>query len=77
MVSRAKLAGGAVLGLGYLFLFIPILSVVVYSFNESRLVTVWQGFSTKWYGELLHDERVYSMRSVCRSASPPSLRPAR
>jgi putrescine transport system permease protein len=54
----AKVAGGAVLTLGYLFLFIPILSVVVYSFNESRLVTVWSGFSTKWYGELVHDDRV-------------------
>ena len=54
----AKVAGGAVLTLGYLFLFIPILSVVVYSFNESRLVTVWSGFSTKWYGELVHDDHV-------------------
>ena len=30
--------------------------LVIYSFNESRLVTVWAGFSTKWYGELLRDE---------------------
>ncbi len=58
-VSRsAKVAGGAVLGLGYAFLFAPIISVIVYSFNESRLVTVWSGFSTKWYGELAHDQRV-------------------
>jgi putrescine transport system permease protein len=58
-VSRgAKIAGGTVLGLGYAFLFTPILSVVVYSFNESRLVTVWSGFSTKWYGELARDGRV-------------------
>jgi putrescine transport system permease protein len=58
-VSRgAKIAGGTVLGLGYIFLFAPILSVIVYSFNESRLVTVWSGFSTKWYGELAHDGRV-------------------
>jgi hypothetical protein len=38
------------LAFGYAFLYIPILSLIVYSFNESRLVTVWGGFSTKWYG---------------------------
>jgi len=53
-----RIAGGLVLALGYLFLFIPILSVVFYSFNASRLVTVWGGFSTKWYGELVQDDRV-------------------
>ena len=36
------------LALGYLFLYGPILSLVVYSFNASRLVTVWGGFSPKW-----------------------------
>lgn len=55
---RAGIAGGLVLAAGYLFLFIPILSVVFYSFNASRLVTVWGGFSTKWYGELVQDDRV-------------------
>jgi putrescine transport system permease protein len=38
---------------GFAFLYIPILSMIVFSFNESRLVTVWGGFSFKWYGELL------------------------
>ena len=37
---------------GFAFLYVPILSMIVYSFNESRLVTVWSGFSFKWYGEL-------------------------
>jgi putrescine transport system permease protein len=37
---------------GFAFLYVPILSMIVYSFNESRLVTVWGGFSVKWYGEL-------------------------
>jgi len=55
---KSNIAGGLVLTLCYLFLFIPILSVVFYSFNESRLVTVWGGFSTKWYGELVQDDRV-------------------
>ncbi len=42
--------------LGYGFLYIPIVSLVVYSFNESKLVTVWGGFSSKWYVELIHNE---------------------
>ncbi len=41
---------------GYAFLYLPILSLIVYSFNESRLVTVWAGFSTRWYGELFRNE---------------------
>lgn len=42
--------------LGYGFLYLPIVTLVVFSFNSSRLVTVWQGFSIKWYVSLLHDE---------------------
>jgi putrescine transport system permease protein len=44
--------------LGFAFLYAPIISLVVFSFNESRLVTVWGGFSTKWYGELLQDQQM-------------------
>ncbi|MEO0903304.1 MAG: ABC transporter permease [Pseudomonadota bacterium] len=44
------------LTLGFAFLYIPMIVVIIYSFNESRLVTVWGGFSTKWYGELLQNE---------------------
>ena len=44
------------LTLGFAFLYIPMIVVIIYSFNESRLVTVWGGFSTKWYGELLRNE---------------------
>lgn len=44
--------------LGFAFLYIPILSVIVFSFNESRLVTVWGGFSTQWYGVLLDDRQM-------------------
>jgi putrescine transport system permease protein len=46
--------------LGFAFLYVPILSMVVYSFNESKLVTVWGGFSTRWYGRLLEDEQLIS-----------------
>lgn len=44
------------LTLGFAFLYLPMLLLVIYSFNASRLVTVWAGFSTQWYGELLRDE---------------------
>lgn len=43
---------------GFAFLYIPILSLIVYSFNASRLVTVWGGFSTKWYVELFQNQQV-------------------
>jgi len=44
------------LTLGLAFLYLPMLTLIVYSFNQSRLVTVWGGFSTKWYGELLQND---------------------
>lgn len=40
------------------FLYGPILVLVAWSFNASRLVTVWGGFSTRWYGELLQDRQI-------------------
>jgi putrescine transport system permease protein len=43
---------------GFTFLYVPIISVVVYSFNASKLVTVWAGFSTKWYAALLRDRQI-------------------
>ena len=44
--------------LGFSFLYAPILILVFYSFNESRLVTVWSGFSIKWYFELFRDKQM-------------------
>lgn len=44
--------------IGFVFLYAPILSLIFFSFNESRLVTVWTGFSTKWYGELFQDQQI-------------------
>lgn len=49
-----------VAALGFSFLYAPIVSLVVFSFNENRLVTVWSGFSTKWYGELFADPQMLS-----------------
>lgn len=43
---------------GFVFLYAPILSLIFFSFNESRLVTVWTGFSTKWYGELFQNRQI-------------------
>jgi putrescine transport system permease protein len=48
------------LALGFAFLYLPILSLVVYSFNDNKLVTVWSKFSVKWYGVLLQDEPILS-----------------
>ena len=44
--------------LGFGFLYIPILILVIYSFNASKLVTVWGGFSTQWYVELFRDPQI-------------------
>ncbi|MGH8193707.1 MAG: ABC transporter permease subunit [Woeseiaceae bacterium] len=48
----------SMLAFGYAFLYVPLVSVVIYSFNNSRLATVWGGFSTRWYGELLRNDDV-------------------
>ncbi|MBB4227706.1 ABC transporter permease [Rhizobium mongolense] len=42
--------------LGFAFLYLPIVLLVIFSFNESKLVTVWGGFSTKWYTQLLYNQ---------------------
>jgi putrescine transport system permease protein len=53
-----RLGPGLVLALvaGFAFLYLPIVALIAYSFNTSRLVTVWGGFSTRWYGALLQNE---------------------
>jgi putrescine transport system permease protein len=48
----------AILFLGIAILYIPILVLITYSFNASPLVNVWGGFSTAWYGQLLHNRQV-------------------
>lgn len=59
---------------GYAFLYVPIALLILYSFNESRLVTVWGGFSTKWYVELFNNEQLVnaallSLRIAAASAT--------
>ena len=63
---------------GYAFLYVPLALVVLYSFNDSRLVTVWGGFSLRWYGELLRSGDVLaaawlSVRIAAASASGATL----
>jgi putrescine transport system permease protein len=43
---------------GYAFLYVPIISVIIYSFNDSRLVTLWGGFSVRWYVALFRNDQV-------------------
>ncbi|WP_202112476.1 MULTISPECIES: ABC transporter permease subunit [unclassified Gilliamella] len=50
---------GLILLVVFSFLYIPMIILVVYSFNSSRLVTVWAEFSTKWYFELMHNEELF------------------
>ena len=55
-----RLLGSGYLTLVFLFLYVPTACVVFYSFNESQLVTVWSGFSFKWYRALTTDEELVS-----------------
>lgn len=52
--------GRAWLAAGYTFLFVPIVALVVYSFNDSPLPNVWRGFTLRWYQSLIHDTEFIS-----------------
>jgi putrescine transport system permease protein len=59
---------------GFAFLYVPLLSLIVYSFNKSRLVTLWGGFSTEWYSKLfantqIIDAALLSIRIAALSAT--------
>ncbi|WP_395771413.1 ABC transporter permease subunit [Arenimonas sp.] len=60
-VSRFSIG---MLVVGFLFLYLPMFSLIVYSFNESKLVTVWAGFSTKWYFELFRDQQMIDAAKI-------------
>ncbi len=57
-MNRRSLALTSIVAFGYALLYVPILSVVIYSFNDSRLVTLWGGFSLRWYASLLSDHQL-------------------
>src|SRR5262245_65509174 len=55
-MRRSSWFNVASVALGLAFLYLPIAILVIYSFNASRLVTVWGGWSTRWYEVLWHDK---------------------
>jgi putrescine transport system permease protein len=57
-MNRRSLLLAGIVAFGYALLYVPIVSVVVYSFNDSRLVTLWGGFSLRWYAGLLSDDEL-------------------
>jgi putrescine transport system permease protein len=63
-----------ILFLGYLFLYLPLICIVIYSFNESRLTVNWTGFSLKWYKALVSNPIILratftSLKVACLSAT--------
>jgi putrescine transport system permease protein len=58
MIGGRSLTLFTILCFGIAFLYVPILVLIGYSFNASALVSVWGGFSTRWYGELLHNRQI-------------------
>src|SRR5215813_2598831 len=74
-ISRFNMAS---LTLGLAFLYLPIIILVIYSFNASRLVTVWGGWSLRWYHEFFNDSAMIeaawmSLRVAATSASIATL----
>lgn len=59
-MNRRSLWLLGIVAFGYALLYVPIVSVVIYSFNDSRLVTLWGGFSLRWYAGLLSDDELLS-----------------
>jgi putrescine transport system permease protein len=57
-MKRRSMSLLTIAAFGYALLYIPIVSVVIYSFNDSRLVTLWGGFSLRWYSSLLSDDEL-------------------
>jgi putrescine transport system permease protein len=75
---RISSFNAAALLVGFAFLYLPIVILVIYSFNASRLVTVWGGWSLRWYGEFFNDRAMIeaawmSFRVAAASASIATL----
>jgi putrescine transport system permease protein len=76
--KRLSRFNGVSLALGLAFLYLPIVILVIYSFNASRLVTVWGGWSLRWYSELFDDRAMLdaawmSLRVAAASATIATL----
>jgi putrescine transport system permease protein len=77
-MPRVSAVNIAALVLGLTFLYVPIAVLVIYSFNASRLVAVWGGWSTRWYAELFNDaplvdSAVISLRLALASATAATI----
>jgi putrescine transport system permease protein len=73
-MNRRSIFALSMLAFGYAFLYVPIVILVIYSFNDNRLVTVWSHFSTRWYGELFRNAQIgealwLSLRIAAASAT--------
>ena len=53
-----KIFGGSYLGLILLFFYLPIIIMMVFSFNSTRSLTIWDGFSLQWYERLFSDDKM-------------------
>ncbi|WP_108659195.1 ABC transporter permease [Acuticoccus kandeliae] len=63
-MTRFTALNAVSLTFGFAFLYLPILLLVIYSFNESQLVTVWGGFSTKWYVSLFQNRQLLAAAKI-------------
>ena len=77
-MRKASLFNVTSIALGLAFLYLPIMILVIYSFNASRLVTIWGGWSTLWYVALWHDAAMLdaawtSLRIAAISATAASV----
>src|SRR3954449_4740055 len=63
-VNRLTRFNVTALAFGLAFLYLPIVILVIYSFNDSRLVTIWSGASLRWYRELFNDAAMLESASV-------------
>jgi putrescine transport system permease protein len=58
MVKSSRALRAAALTIGYAFLYVPILCLMAFSFNDSAIMTSWSGFSLRWYAELFADKEL-------------------
>lgn len=69
MIRAGSLARMSMLVAGFVFLYAPIVILAAMSFNASRLVSVWGGFSTKWYAALLENEQLIASAKISLAAA--------
>ena len=63
-MRRTSIFNVTSVAVGLAFLYLPIAILVIYSFNASRLVTIWGGWSTRWYAELFADGAILAAAGV-------------